>query len=313
MAGDGADSMIAVIGSTGMVGSALVRALGDRAQVLQREDLRHRGDTAVLLSHLAEGVITVIIAAARVGGIMANVQEPGQFIFDNLAIGMNLIEELRHQRPQIKIVYLGSSCVYPRDARQPIKEDSLGTGKLEPTNEPYAVAKIACIKMLEAYGRQYGTRYLVPMPCNLYGPGDHYDEKRSHLIPALIRKMHAAKIEGAESVTLWGSGTPRRECMHVDDLAAAVLYLIGCEASGIVNVGTGHDDEIAAIAALVAHTVGYRGRIEWDRTEPDGTPRKLLDVGRMHYMGWDNARSLTEGLKDTYAAYLRESKQGVAA
>lgn len=304
---------VAVIGASGMVGSALVRALGNQAQIMARVDLRDRPAAHGRISMIANDVNTAIICAARVGGIAANINEPGQFIYDNLTIGMNLIEELRRQRPDIKIVYLGSSCVYPRAALQPIKESALLSGCLEPTNEPYALAKIACIKMLEAYGKQYGTRYLVPMPCNLYGPGDHYDEKRSHLIPALIMKMHAAKVAGSESITLWGSGTPRRECMHVDDLAAAVMYLIGCEASGIVNIGTGLDMEIREIATLTAHVIGYKGAVQWDRSEPDGIPRKLLDVLKLHYMGWDKARSLTEGLDHTYQAYLKEHCQGAVA
>lgn len=300
---------IAVIGATGMVGSALMRALGDRAQPIIGFDLRYLHMALDCVLGIAENVDTAIIAAAKVGGIRANVDYPGEFIYDNVMIGNNLIEALRLKRPDVRAGYLGSSCVYPRNALQPIKESALGTGTLESTNEPYAMAKIACIKMLEAYSRQYGMRYLVPMPCNLYGPRDHYDERRSHLIPALIHKMHLAKEAKAESVTLWGSGTPRRECMHVDDMAAAVIHLIDCGASGLVNVGTGYDTEIRDIAIRVADAVGYQGGITWDRSEPDGNPRKLLDISLLSHLGWNPdqmCRPLYDGLKETYQAYLRE-------
>ena len=242
----------------------------------------------------------VFLAAAKVGGILANDSFPGDFIRENLAIQLNVLDAARRYGVR-KLLFLGSSCIYPRDAPQPIREEFLLTGPLEPTNEPYAVAKIAGIKMCQAYWRQYGCNFISVMPTNLYGPNDDFDLERSHVVPALIRKFHEAKVKDRPSVDVWGSGSPRREFLHVDDLADACVFLMKeWDEPEIINVGVGKDISIAELAELVGSTVGYRGQIEYDPSKPDGTPRKLLDVSRIHDIGWRAKIPLAEGIESTY-------------
>jgi GDP-L-fucose synthase len=246
----------------------------------------------------------VVLAAAKVGGILANSTYPGDFLRENLEIQNNVIDSaFRHG--VAKLCFLGSSCVYPRLAPQPIKEDSLLTGPLEPTNESYAIAKIAGIKMCQAYAKQHAFNAIALIPTNLYGPGDHFDPATSHVLPALIRKFHEAKANGAGDVTVWGSGTPRRELLHVDDLADAVCFLMErYDSAEIINVGVGEDVTIAELAELVRKVVGFTGRIVFDRTKPDGTPRKLLDVQRITALGWRPTIGLEDGIRATYAWYV---------
>ena len=260
----------------------------------------------------------VFLAAAKVGGILANNTYPAEFIFQNLQIQANVIESA-HNSGVDRLLFLGSSCIYPKFAVQPLREDSLLSGVLEPTNRPYAVAKIAGIEMCWAYNRQYGTRYLAAMPTNLYGPGDNYDLQTSHVIPALIRKMHEAKISGQEEVLLWGSGTPRREFLYSEDMANACVFLmeLKCEAfdfmvasetnAPLVNVGTGEDQTIRELAELIAIVVGFDGVLRFDPTKPDGTPRKLLDVSRLKSLGWKPKTGLREGLEIAYRDFLETS------
>jgi GDP-L-fucose synthase len=249
----------------------------------------------------------VMIAAAKVGGIFANSSFPAEFLYENLAIQTNLIHQA-HLHGVKKLLLLGSSCIYPRDCPQPIREEYLLTGPLEPTNEWYAVAKIAGIKMCQAYRRQYGCDFIAAMPTNLYGPNDNFDLTTAHVLPALIRRFHEAKDIG-EAPTLWGTGSPRREFLHVDDCAEACLVLMERHSGeDIVNVGAGKDIPIAELATLVAEVVGYKGEIRWDRTKPDGTPRKLLDCRRMTALGWTPRVSLQEGIGNTYRWYV-EQKQ----
>jgi GDP-L-fucose synthase len=248
----------------------------------------------------------VFLAAARVGGILANSTQPADFIYENLAIQTNVIEAARRAGVK-KLMFLGSSCIYPKHAPQPMKEEHLLTGLLEPTNEPYAVAKIAGIKMCAAYNRQHGTDYLSAMPTNLYGPGDRYDLQNGHVAAALMRRMHEAKQADARSVTIWGSGTPRREFLYSDDFADAIVFLMerhgARELGEFVNVGTGSDLTIAELAAEIAAVVGFRGELVYDRSKPDGTPRKLLDVSRMAKLGWKARTPLKEGLARAYEHY----------
>lgn len=296
-----------VLGHGGMVGSAIVRAAIQRGypvetpRVYQGCDFTSMVDTEQAMWS-ADKDTTVFLCAGKVGGISANIAKPADFIRINLQIATNVIE-LTH-RCGAKLVYLGSSCIYPATAPCPIREECLLTGPLEPSNEAYAVAKIAGIKMCEAYHRQYGLRYLALMPCNLYGPGDHYEPWRSHVIPALIRKFHEAKTSGAEVVTVWGSGRPRREFLHVDDMADAALHLVEAGATGLINVGCRKDLSIAELAILVALVVGYQRNVNFDRSQPDGVFRKLLDVSKLDATGWTRGRDLLEGLQQTYAAYL---------
>jgi GDP-L-fucose synthase len=243
----------------------------------------------------------VIMAAARVGGIHANNSRPALFIRDNLLIQDNVIDAA-HRSGVAKFVFLGSSCIYPKLSPQPIKEEYLLTGPLEPTNEWYAIAKIAGVKMCQAYRREYGFNAISLMPTNLYGPGDNFDLQNSHVLPALIRRIHEAKVRGEASVTVWGSGTPRREFLHVDDLADAVLYLLQTyDAEPIVNIGWGQDVTIRELAELVMSVIGYNGRLILDSTKPDGTPRKLLDVSRLTSLGWQPRIALEDGIAQTYA------------
>ena len=296
-------------GHGGLVGSALVRRLekGGYSDLLlaRREDLDLTDGSAVrawLGRHRPE---VILLAAARVGGILANSRYPADFIAENLAIALNVIRAA-HALGVRRLLFLGSSCIYPRLAPQPMKEEHLLTGPLEPTNEPYAVAKIAGIKLCQAFNRQHGTRYLSVMPTNLYGSGDDFDLETSHVVPALIRKFHEAKAEGRDEVAVWGSGRPRREFLHVDDLADACVALMEADTVPweIVNVGCGEDVTIAELAQLIGEVVGYQGRIVQDESFPDGAPQKLLDVTRMGQLGWQPWISLRAGLQQTYQNYL---------
>lgn len=298
-----------VAGHGGMVGAALVRRLeGEGCLVLTADrsvDLREQG--AVRQWFADNTPDTVIVAAARVGGIMANDTRPAEFLYDNLMIEANVIEAA-HRHDAAKLLFLGSSCIYPRLAPQPITEDALLTGPLEPTNAWYAVAKIAGIKLCQAYRRQYGRDFISAMPTNLYGPGDNFDPASSHVLPALIRKAHEARLAGAESITLWGSGTPRREFLHVDDLADGCIHLL-THYSGEehVNIGSGTDLTINELARAVCRTVGFEGRIEHDISKPDGTPRKLMDGSKIAAMGWRPKIGLEEGIADAYRWFLESA------
>jgi GDP-L-fucose synthase len=296
---------IYVAGHRGLVGSAVVRALQGRGYgrliLRTHAELDLTDQRAVREFFEAEQPDAVIMAAARVGGIHANDTHPASFIRDNLLIQDNVIDAA-YRTGVAKFVFLGSSCIYPKLAPQPIREDSLLTGPLEPTNEWYAVAKIAGIKMCQAYRRQHGFRAISLMPTNLYGPGDNFDLETSHVLPALIRRFHEAKQCGAESVTIWGTGKPRREFLHVDDLADAILYLLHVyDDEPIVNLGCGEDLTIRELAELVMSVIDYRGRLLFDATKPDGTPRKLLDVSRLRELGWARRITLRAGVESTYA------------
>lgn len=303
------DALTHVAGHLGLVGSAI------------RRRLEREGFTNLLLRSLAELDLTdqaatdaffaehrpefVFLAAARVGGIHANQSQPAEFIYDNLAIQTNVIHAAWKHGVK-KLLFLGSSCIYPKNAPQPISEAALLTGPLEPTNEPYAIAKIAGLKMCQAYRRQYGFRAICLMPTNLYGPGDNFDLETSHVLPALIRKFHEARERGAPSVTLWGTGAPRREFLHVDDLADAAVFLMEhYDGEEIVNVGCGEDLTIAELARLIADIAGYQGQILFDSAMPDGTPRKLLDVSRLTTLGWRPRIGLREGIEQTYRWYMK--------
>ncbi|HEX8272065.1 MAG TPA: GDP-L-fucose synthase [Longimicrobiaceae bacterium] len=297
-----------VAGHRGLVGSALVRRLesegfGDLVLRTRAElDLTDRDATFRFFER--ERPRYVFHAAAKVGGIMANSTYPADFIRENLAVAINVVEAA-HRFEVDKLLFLGSSCIYPKFAPQPIREEYLLTGELEPTNEPYAVAKIAGIKLCQSYNRQYGTRYISVMPTNLYGPGDNFDLNTSHVLPALIRKFHDAKASGDAEVTVWGTGKPRREFMHVDDLADACVHLMRTyEGSEIVNVGVGEDVAIGELARMVGEVVGFEGRIAFDTSKPDGTPRKLLDVSRLAGLGWTARTGLREGVERTYRWYV---------
>lgn len=305
-----------IAGHRGMVGSALLRLLEARGHtnLLYRtsKELDLRDGRAVEQFFAETKPEYVIVAAAKVGGILANSTLPAEFLYDNLAIQTNLIHHA-YLHGVKKLLLLGSSCIYPRDCPQPIREEYLLTGPLEKTNEWYAVAKIAGIKMCQAYRRQYGCDFIAAMPTNLYGQNDNFDLRSAHVLPALIRRFHEAKQTGHAPV-LWGTGSPRREFLHVDDCAEACLLLMDrYSGEDIVNVGAGKDIPIAALAALVAEVVGYRGDIQWDRTKPDGTPRKLMDNTRMAELGWSQKISFREGIKRTYEWYqLQGSKEAAS-
>ena len=304
-------SRIYVAGHRGLVGSAIVRALqlkGHNNLVLRtHHELDLTDQVAVRQFFQAERPEAVIMAAARVGGIHANNSRPALFIRDNLLIQDNVIDAA-HRSGVAKFVFLGSSCIYPKLAPQPIKEEYLLTGPLEPTNEWYAIAKIAGVKMCQAYRREFGFNAISLMPTNLFGPGDNFDLQNSHVLPALIRRFHEAKVRGDESVTVWGTGTPRREFLHVDDLADAVLYLLqSYDAEAIVNIGWGQDVTIRELAELVMSVIGYNGRLIFDSTKPDGTPRKLLDVSRLTGLGWQPQIPLKNGIERTYAWFNEHS------
>lgn len=299
-----------VAGHRGMVGSALVRLLAkENCEVLivNRDDvdLRDQRATRQWLSNQKPDV--VIIAAARVGGIAANSASPVAFLYDNLMIEANIIEGAARTGVE-KLLFLGSTCIYPREAPQPIDEEALLSGPLEKTNEWYAIAKIAGIKLCQAYRQEQGLDFISALPTNLYGPGDNYDLETSHVLPALLRKAHEAKINNADALVIWGTGTPLREFLHVDDLAAALVYLLRNYSGPMpINVGSGEELTIADLARLVCKTVGFEGPLTFDPSRPDGTPRKLANLSRLHALGWNNARPLSQGLQQTYQDYLRTS------
>ncbi|MFN0039967.1 MAG: GDP-L-fucose synthase family protein [Burkholderiales bacterium] len=303
---------IFVAGHAGLAGSAIVRAL--RAQgfanllLRRRSELDLRNRDAVMDFFRHERPDHVFLAAAKVGGILANHGSPADFLLENLAIQNNVIEAAFVSRVR-KLLFLGSSCIYPRDCPQPIKEEYLLTGPLESTNEAYAIAKIAGIKLCASFNRQYGTDFISAMPTNLYGPGDNYDLQTSHVLPALIRKLHEATVRGESRVTVWGSGAPRREFLYSDDLGSAAVFLMqdGRDRNfgEIINVGCGEDITIRELAGRIAAVVGFRGELVFDTGKPDGTPRKLLDVSRLRALGWQASVALEQGLRRTYAAYLQ--------
>jgi GDP-L-fucose synthase len=302
------DSRIYVAGHRGLVGSAICRRLRDaayRTLLLRTSDeLDLRDAAAVREFFAAEKPEYVFLAAARVGGILANSTRPAEFVYDNLAIEMNVIHAAQAAGVR-KLQFLGSSCIYPKLAPQPIREESLLTGPLEPTNEWYAIAKIAGIKMAQAYRRQYGLSAISLMPTNLYGPGDNFDLVSSHVVPALIRKFHEAAKSGAAEVEIWGTGSPHREFLHVDDLADAALFLmLHYDREEILNVGTGEDVTVRELAELIGSITGFHGRLTFDESKPDGTPRKLLDVSRLNALGWKARIPLAEGIRTTYEWYL---------
>jgi GDP-L-fucose synthase len=300
-----------VAGHGGMVGAALMRRLAQEDVELltvKRSEVDLRDQAAVNSWFAGKRPQAVFLAAAKVGGIAANDTLRGEFLYDNLMIAANVIHAA-HVNGAEKLMFLGSSCIYPKLAPQPLREDSMLTGPLEPTNEPYAIAKIAGIKLVETYRSQFGSDFINVMPTNLYGPGDNYHPEYSHVVAALIRRFHEAKVSGVSNVVVWGTGTPRREFLYVDDLADACIRLMKTYSSSeLVNIGTGKDITIAEFARVVAATVGYAGEISFDPSRPDGTPRKLLDVSRLAKLGWRASTSLEDGIKLAYQAFLKESK-----
>ena len=312
-----ANSKIYVAGHRGMVGSAIVRILNERGyrNIITRthNDLDLPNQRAVRSFFNTEQPMQVYLAAAKVGGIHANNTYPAEFIYKNLMIESNIIHEAWQEGVQ-KLLFLGSSCIYPKLAPQPMSEDALLTGPLEPTNEPYAIAKIAGIKLCESYNRQYGTDYRSVMPTNLYGPGDNYHPENSHVIPALIRRFHEAKQDKRDKVIIWGTGTPRREFLYVDDMAEASVHVMELDRQSYeaqttpmqshINVGAGEDITIQELAEVIGKVVGYTGKIEFDPTKPDGPPRKLLDVSNLNSLGWVPVTNLREGLRLSYRSYL---------
>lgn len=311
-----------VAGHRGMVGSAVVRALKGRAELVLRgrEELDLRRQDQVAAFFQAERPEQVVLAAAKVGGIHANNTYPAEFIHDNLAIASTVIHEAWRAEVS-RLVFLGSSCIYPKLAEQPLREEALLTGLLEPTNEPYAIAKIAGIKLCESYRRQHGADFRSLMPTNLYGPGDNYHPQHSHVIPGLLRRFHEAKEARADEVVVWGSGRPLREFLHVDDLALACLAALDTPRAtweaqapatrSHLNVGSGEELSIADLAALVAHTVGFEGRLRFDAQQPDGTPRKLLDSSRLRALGWTPRVRLAQGLAAAYQDFLKGEARSV--
>ncbi len=307
------DSKIFVAGHRGLVGSAILRRLqaGGYTNLITRtrQELDLRDQQAVFRFFQQERPEYVFLAAAKVGGILANNTYPADFIRDNLLMQTHVIDAAYRTGVQ-KLLFLGSSCIYPKHAPQPIPESALLTGPLEPTNEPYAVAKIAGIRMAQAYRRQYGFNAICLMPTNLYGPGDNFDLANSHVVPALLRKFHEAKLASAAHVVVWGTGTPRREFLHVDDLADAALFLmLHYDDEEIINVGVGEDISIKDLAELIREVVGFTGAIVFDPSKPDGTPRKLLDVTRLHRLGWRARIPLREGLEQTYRWYVQHQRE----
>ncbi len=305
---------IFVAGHRGLVGAAILRHLAAQGYsdllLRERRELDLTCQAAVDEFFRQTRPAYVFLAAAKVGGIAANSRYPADFIRDNLQIQTHVIDAAWRHGVR-KLVFLGSSCIYPREAAQPMREEALLGGPLEPTNEWYAVAKIAGIKMCQAYRRQYGFNAICLMPTNLYGPGDNFDLQNSHVLPALIRKFHEAKLQGQATVTVWGSGQPRREFLHVDDLADAALFLAQhYDNEAIINVGTGEDLSVAELAALIGRVVGFEGAIIYDRTRPDGTPRKLLDVGRLRSLGWCHRIPLEVGIRQTYDWYRQHATDG---
>jgi len=304
-------SKIYLAGHRGLVGSAIFRKLQEEGfmNIVTRssKELDLRNKAAVAGFFAQEKPSYVFLAAAKVGGILANNTYPAEFIHDNLAMQINVIHQA-YLNGVKKLLFLGSSCIYPKYAPQPMKEEYLLTGTLEPTNEPYAIAKIAGIKMCQSYNRQYGTTFISAMPTNLYGPGDNYDLETSHVLPALIRKFYEAKLNAAPNVMIWGSGKPRREFLYVDDLADACLFLMHeYEQNEIINVGVGVDVTILELALLIKDIVGYEGEIAFDATKPDGTPRKLLDVSNLTKLCWEARYSLEEGIRKTCQWYIEHN------
>lgn len=315
MSSELADKKIYVAGHRGMVGAAVVRKLKELGceQPVTRTsddlDLRNQQQTSAFFEQESPDV--VIFAAAKVGGIYANNTYPAEFIYDNLAMASHAIHAA-YQAGVQRFLFLGSTCIYPRLAAQPIKEDALLTSELEPTNEAYALAKIAGLKMCQFYRRQYGVQFHSAMPTNLYGPGDNYHPENSHVLPALIRRFHEARVNGEESVCIWGTGSPLREFLHVDDLADACCFLIQHpDPPDWVNVGSGEEVTIQRLAESVAQVVGYTGKITNDLSKPDGTPRKLCDTQLINSLGWTAQTKLTDGLKSTYQSFLRESNKSL--
>ena len=298
------DSKIYIAGHRGMVGSAIHRRLQKEGfthfVTRQSAELDLRDQQAVADFFAQEKPEYVFLAAAKVGGIVANNTYRAEFLYDNLMIQSNVIHQA-YRNGVRKLMFLGSSCIYPKLAPQPLKEDYLLTGLLEPTNEPYAIAKIAGIKMCEAYRSQYGCNFISVMPTNLYGPNDNYDLKNSHVLPAMLRKFHEAKTEGKPFVELWGSGSPKREFLHADDMADACVFLMKhYDGEGFLNIGTGEDLSIRELAEMIKGITGYTGEIKWDTSKPDGTPRKLMDVSKLHSLGWKASIGLKEGISTVY-------------
>jgi GDP-L-fucose synthase len=304
------NSRIYVAGHRGLVGSAILRRL--RAEGYSNLLVRTHKELDLMRQAKVESFFKtekpeyVFLAAAKVGGIMANNSYPAEFIYENLAIQTNVIHA-SYKAGVEKLLFLGSSCIYPRECPQPMKEEYLLSGKLEPTNEPYAVAKIAGIRMCQSYNRQYETRFISVMPTNAYGPGDDFDPETSHALPALMRKFHDAKTEARDVVTVWGSGAPRREFLHADDLADACLFIMKhYDENEIINIGVGKDTTIRELSELVKEIVGFKGEILYDNSKPDGTPRKLMDVSRLNSLGWQPKISLREGIEMTYRWYVEK-------
>lgn len=299
---------IFIAGHRGMVGSALVRRLAAEGYhnivTRSRAELDLMDQAAVNGFFEREKIEVVLLAAARVGGILANASQPGEFIYENLVIETNVIHAAFRAQVE-RLVFFGSSCIYPKQCPQPIREEYLLTSPLEPTNDAYAIAKIAGLKLCEAYNREYNTQYVSLMPTNLYGPNDNYDLNSSHVLPALLRKAHEAKLNGSATLTVWGSGTPCREFLHVDDLAAATLFVLEHNVTeGLFNVGVGEDLSIRELAECICKVVGFEGELVFDASKPDGTPRKLLDVSRLAQMGWHATIGLEEGLASTYREFV---------
>ncbi|KAA2235238.1 GDP-L-fucose synthase [Salinarimonas soli] len=307
-----AGKKVYVAGHRGMVGGAIVRRLARENCIVQtsaRGEVDLRNQAQVDRWFEANRPQAVFLAAAKVGGIHANNVMRAEFIYDNLAIALNVIHAA-HQFGTEKLMFLGSTCIYPKLAHQPMDEGQMLQGPLEPTNEPYAIAKIAGIKLAESYRRQYGRDFISVMPTNLYGLGDNYHPENSHVVPALIRRFHEAKVSGAPSMAVWGSGTPRREFLYSEDLADACVHLMKSYSDdGLVNIGVGRDVTIRELAELIAATVGYTGAITFDASKPDGTPRKLVDVTRLTGLGWKASTSLADGLRQAYADFLSESRR----
>lgn len=307
-----------VAGHRGMVGSAILRQLGGEVITRTRQELDLTEQAAVRSFFAAEKPDQVVLAAAKVGGIHANNTYPAEFIYENLMLEANVIHQA-HEAGVERLLFLGSSCIYPKAVPQPMREDALLTDRLEPTNEPYAIAKIAGIKLCESYNRQYGRDYRSVMPTNLYGPGDNFHPENSHVLPALMLRFHEAKAAGAEEVTIWGTGSPKREFLHVDDMAEAACFVMGLERAvyeantapmlSHINVGTGEDVTIRELAQTIADVVGFAGRIGFDTSKPDGPPRKLMDVSRLAAMGWSARTGLHDGIKDTYDWFLRNQSE----
>jgi len=309
------DAKIYIAGHRGMVGSAIYRKLQKEGynnivtRISSELDLRVQADVAVFFAE--ERPDYVFLAAAKVGGIVANNTYRAQFLYENLQIQNNVVHS-SYLNDVKKLMFLGSSCIYPKMAPQPLKEEYLLTGPLEPTNEPYAIAKIAGIKMCDAYRAQYGCNYISVMPTNLYGYNDNYHPSNSHVLPALIRRFHEAKVQNLPDVTIWGTGTPKREFLFADDLAEACYYLMqNYEEEGLVNIGTGEDISIKDLAVMIKNIIGYQGEIKFDTSKPDGTPRKLMDVTKLHSKGWKHTIELPEGIELAYQDFLSHTPKGV--